>query len=207
MPCAPREVSRCESASSCTRQATKAELEARKEKTARQRRFEFNICSEPQVRIELTTARLRIGCSTPELLWHVLRKSRSQSTRRRRHVPINTFNQEHLHCRYAQCIECPGADSNRYALRHHPLKMACLPISPPGQHHRARARANDYHCTATDYQKTTGPTGLEPATSRVTVECSNQAELRPQLLESGSETPSSLRTVLVTELVVSQPAE
>ena len=27
----------------------------------------------------------------------------------------------------------------------------------------------------------TGPTGLEPATSRVTVECSNQTELRPQL--------------------------
>jgi hypothetical protein len=38
--------------------------------------------------------------------------------------------------------------------------------------------------------KKTGPTGLEPATSRVTVECSNQTELRPQLLESGSETPS-----------------
>ena len=29
--------------------------------------------------------------------------------------------------------ECPGADSNRDAFRHHPLKMACLPISPPGQ--------------------------------------------------------------------------
>src|SRR2546423_2327324 len=29
--------------------------------------------SEPQVRIELTTARLRIGCSTPELLWQVRR--------------------------------------------------------------------------------------------------------------------------------------
>ena len=56
-------------------------------------------------------------------------------------------------------------------------------------------------------QKNTGPTGLEPATSRVTVECSNQAELRPQLLESGSETPSSLRTFLVTEPVVNQPAE
>ena len=28
----------------------------------------------------------------------------------------------------------------------------------------------------------TGPTGLEPATSRVTVECSNQTELRPQNL-------------------------
>ena len=56
--------------------------------------------------------------------------------------------------------ECPGADSNRDAFRHHPLKMACLPISPPGH-------------------TTTGPTGLEPATSRVTVECSNQTELRP----------------------------
>ncbi len=56
-------------------------------------------------------------------------------------------------------------------------------------------------------KRTTGPTGLEPATSRVTVECSNQTELRPQLLESGSETPSSLRTFLVTELVVIQPAE
>ena len=32
--------------------------------------------------------------------------------------------------------------------------------------------------------KTTGPTGLEPATSRVTVECSNQTELRP-LAQSG----------------------
>src|SRR2546423_8308348 len=31
----------------------------------------------------------------------------------------------------------------------------------------------------------TGPTGLEPATSRVTVECSNQTELRPQLLSRG----------------------
>ena len=30
-------------------------------------------------------------------------------------------------------LQCPGADSNRDALRHHPLKMACLPISPPGQ--------------------------------------------------------------------------
>src|SRR5918993_3626155 len=28
---------------------------------------------------------------------------------------------------------CPGADSNRDAFRHHPLKMACLPVSPPGR--------------------------------------------------------------------------
>jgi hypothetical protein len=48
------------------------------------------------------TARLRIGCSTPELLWRKI-------------------------------WQCPGADSNRYAFRHHPLKMACLPISPPGR--------------------------------------------------------------------------
>src|SRR5438132_13212151 len=30
-------------------------------------------------------------------------------------------------------LQCPGTDSNRDALRHHPLKMACLPISPPGR--------------------------------------------------------------------------
>ncbi len=34
---------------------------------------------------------------------------------------------------YGGRSECPGADSNRDAFRHHPLKMACLPISPPGQ--------------------------------------------------------------------------
>src|ERR1039458_9616801 len=28
---------------------------------------------------------------------------------------------------------CPDSDSNRDALRHHPLKMACLPVSPSGQ--------------------------------------------------------------------------
>src|SRR6187551_2348747 len=50
----------------------------------------------------------------------------------------------------------------------------------------------------------TGPTGLEPATSRVTVECSNQTELRPQLLKSGSKTPSSIH--FPTGLVVSQVA-
>ena len=51
---------------------------------------------EPQVGIEPTTARLRIECSTPELLWRVVRLS---------------------------SLACPGTDSNRYALRHHPLKI------------------------------------------------------------------------------------
>ena len=64
---------------------------------------------EPPVRIELTTARLRIGCSTTELRWRGYRE---------RHA--------------AAPSSCPGADSNRDAFRHHPLKMACLPVSPPG---------------------------------------------------------------------------
>src|SRR6266481_9912014 len=28
---------------------------------------------------------------------------------------------------------CPGSDSNRDALRHCPLKTACLPVPPPGR--------------------------------------------------------------------------
>ena len=78
---------------------------------------------EPAVGIEPTTARLRIGCSTTELRWRVLRSTRS----------------------------CPGADSNRDALRHHPLKMACLPISPPGQTNllaRPAAFATSYQISA-----------------------------------------------------------
>jgi hypothetical protein len=62
------------------------------------------------------------------------------------------------------------------------------------------------HLLRPAYFQNTGPTGLEPATSRVTVECSNQTELRPQLLKSGSETPSSPRTCLETGLVVNQSA-
>ncbi len=31
------------------------------------------------------------------------------------------------------CAACPGSDSNRDAFRHYPLKIACLPISPPGR--------------------------------------------------------------------------
>ena len=34
--------------------------------------------------------------------------------------------------------ECPGADSNRDAFRHYPLKIACLPVSPPGRASGAR---------------------------------------------------------------------
>jgi hypothetical protein len=113
----------------------------------------MNQKKEPQVRIELTTARLRIECSTTELLWR-------------------------------EVLLCPDSDSNRDALRHHPLKMACLPVSPPG--HCTFTYGPYFPTTDHDYRSrlqitTTGATGLEPATSRVTVECSNQTELRPLL--------------------------
>src|SRR5437588_3292681 len=34
--------------------------------------------------------------------------------------------------------KCPGSDSNRDALRHCPLKTACLPVSPPGRAQKNR---------------------------------------------------------------------
>ncbi len=55
----------------------------------------------------------------------------------------------------------------------------------------------------------TGPTGLEPATSRVTVECSNQTELRPQLWSQGRKPlPHSTfhRGLVVSQSVVLDPA-
>ena len=66
---------------------------------------------EPLVGLEPTTARLRIECSTTELQW-----------------PINS---EGAHA--CAPMSCPGADSNRDAFRHYPLKIACLPVSPPGR--------------------------------------------------------------------------
>src|SRR5262252_850632 len=79
-------------------------------KASLSRRFSHR---EPAVGIEPTTARLRIECSTTELRWRM----------RWGTVPCS---------RSSFWQTCPGADSNRDALRHHPLKMACLPISPPG---------------------------------------------------------------------------
>ena len=92
-------------------------------------------------------------------------------------------------CRLPSKNTCPGSDSNRDALRHHPLKMACLPVSPPGQSQCVHLRV--LHLRSTCDPPTTGATGFEPATSRVTVECSNQTELRP-LQES--RTPLCCRT-------------
>ena len=49
-----------------------------------------------------------------------------------------------------------------------------------------RVTARDVEDAATRTGQPTGPTGLEPATSRVTVECSNQTELLPLARIGGS---------------------
>ena len=107
---------------------------------------------EPQVRIELTTARLRIGCSTTELLW----RREDALARTRTATPFGTtpsrwrvyqFHHQGMLARYGT-FSCAAPPS-------------CVLLGLAGS------------CTCT------GPTGLEPATSRVTVECSNQTELRP----------------------------
>ena len=123
---------------------------------------------EPQVGIEPTTARLRIECSTTELLWRNYRRRKADGGRQC--LPSAVY-------RLPSDNTCPGSDSNRDALRHHPLKMACLPVSPPGQSQRVHLRALQQRSNSGP--PTTGATGFEPATSRVTVECSNQTELRP----------------------------
>jgi hypothetical protein len=112
--------------------------------------------SEPAVGIEPTTARLRIECSTTELRWRSSRCS----------------------------VSCPGADSNRDALRHHPLKMACLPISPPGPAVPCIPSLHfpplPLHFLPCNTLLRTGLTGLEPATSGVTDRHSNQLSYSPK---------------------------
>src|SRR5437764_10279780 len=67
------------------------------------------------------------------------------------------------------------------------LEPLCLSAPPPqdGVSTNFTTRAFPAAALTATCLKTTGPTGLEPATSRVTVECSNQTELRPQLLSRG----------------------
>ncbi len=128
---------------------------------------------EPQVGIEPTTARLRIECSTPELLW---RRLAYALARIRTATPCGTtpsrwrvyqFHHQGLHCQL------------RFRLVGYRLS------ANPGTHRlpeAGRKPRNRTPTSAPSMQRSipnTGPTGLEPATSRVTVECSNQTELRP----------------------------
>ena len=139
---------------------------------------------EPQIGIEPMTARLRIGCSTTELLWrspagpsepasgqlHALARTRTAT-------PFGTTPSRWRVYQFHHQGEGPGpADRD---LRHadprvDPAKHLPTAVSPP----------------------TTGATGLEPATSRVTVECSNQTELRPPFLtarRAGTSRPANVR--------------
>ncbi len=43
----------------------------------------------------------------------------------------------------------PRWDSNPYALQHHPLKMASLPISPRGLNKKSHSQANNFKCDPT----------------------------------------------------------
>lgn len=103
---------------------------------------------EPQIGIEPMTARLRIGCSTTELLWLTVNRRKRQT--------CNLFS---------TCMPWRG------------LEPRSLSAPPPqdgvSTNFTTRAHTGPALVTAT------GATGLEPATSRVTVECSNQTELRP----------------------------
>src|SRR6266511_3675742 len=64
-------------------------------------------------------------------------------------------------------------------------------------HHQGKTSNGGHdrgHCCGHYVRVGTGPTGLEPATSRVTVECSNQAELRPPFPCGGANSARSLLT-------------
>ena len=113
--------------------------------------------TEPQVGIEPTTARLRIECSTPELLW------------RGNLMPWLGFEPRRL-------AAPPPQDgvSTSFTTRAR-ISSIMSGINPPMPMLQPASKPH--------YEPIlpTGATGLEPATSRVTVECSNQTELRPQL--------------------------
>src|ERR1051325_7963040 len=69
------------------------------------------------------------------------------------------------------------------------LEPLCLAAPPPqdgvSTNFTTRATTTASRQRRAADRTSTGPTGLEPATSRVTVECSNQTELRPQLTSRG----------------------
>jgi hypothetical protein len=126
------------------------------------------------VRIELTTARLRIGCSTPELLWQVYVLPYPDLL-----GGYGTFPPASLEALYA-------LERTRTAM---PFGTTPSRWRVYQFHHQGKSfarRSPEIEAAKQNiFQENTGPTGLEPATSRVTVECSNQTELRPQLWSRG----------------------
>ena len=119
---------------------------------------------EPQVGIEPTTARLRIECSTPELLWRGEDPTCCKPTST--NMPWRGLEPRRLTAPPPQ----DGVSTN--------FTTRANPASEEGE--RMEDETSFILHPSTFILKT-GATGLEPATSRVTVECSNQTELRPQL--------------------------
>jgi hypothetical protein len=146
-------------------------LHRRNENGARRAPF-VTAVSEPQVGIEPTTARLRIECSTPELLWQAV-VSPNALARTRTATPCGTTPSRWRVYQFHHQGKptCSYSDDVRYQLSISAFRNsehATLVVHP---------EPNRVNCELSD----TGATGFEPATSRVTVECSNQAELRPPM--------------------------
>ncbi len=123
------------------------------------------------------TARLRIVCSTTELLWRIppiaLHGRLAQQNRR-----------IHKYFHFTRDPIAPLKQQKRMPSRGlEPRRLSALPPQSSVSTN-STTRANNIS-TALPLQlhlnetPSTGATGLEPATSRVTVECSNQTELRP----------------------------
>ena len=137
---------------------------------------EVSFYQEPQVGIEPTTARLRIECSTTELLW---RDPARAMDRRVTRMPWLGFEPRRLSAPPPQDGVSTSFTTRaritsivrRRSIEADPavLPAACLPTCEP--------------------MLPAGATGLEPATSRVTVECSNQTELRPLNLHDSLPSP------------------
>ena len=123
------------------------------------------VAGEPQVGIEPTTARLRIECSTPELLW-------------RGEIPTRVLPS------YLPAMPWRGLEPRRLAAPP-PQDGVSTNFTTRANHcrdgsHKTEATRRSLILPSCGLRLRTGATGLEPATSRVTVECSNQTELRPQ---------------------------
>ena len=161
--------------------------------------------AEPQVGIEPTTARLRIECSTPELLWQVLQGAcagppqPARSTNRSNNSNLRTRTTSKGAkgaCRHAlartRTVTPFGTTPSRWRVYqfhhqgqpHYACSLATSSFSYQFGYQNSRIQPsysgpNRFHCELSN----TGATGLEPATSRVTVECSNQTELPPPVLQ------------------------
>ena len=123
--------------------------------------------------IEPTTARLRIECSTPELLWRIRGEPSTMGE------PTSPFS--HL----TSAVQMPwrGLEPRRLTAPPPQDGVSTNFTTRANRDERGEVVGESCEVPLTCHLPpvfTTGATGLEPATSRVTVECSNQTELRPQ---------------------------